>query len=195
MEKAINKEKNPGLFKKFIFWLFIPLLFVLFFALLIATILGVNVFEKAKALGEKTPVIQHLFTEKEQVNLVEFEEKITGLEVELQDRNVQLDLLGTDLDKKDAENKRLLLEQERLENTIEELRQIQNDHKRSFKDIVSTYEMMAPKNAAPIIMEMEEKEAIKILSNLNKESLAKIMEKMPPDKAANYFAMLTATIE
>ncbi|WP_285864338.1 magnesium transporter MgtE N-terminal domain-containing protein [Lederbergia lenta] len=51
---------------------------------------------------------------------------------------------------------------------------------------------MTPKKAAPIILEMKEEEAIKILSNLNTASLAKVLEKMPPEKAATYSDLLAA---
>ncbi|MCM3110151.1 MotE family protein [Lederbergia lenta] len=195
MEKTLKKhkeEKETSFLQRFIFWFFIPLLFAVFLGLLIASVNGVNVFEKAKEISEKIPIITDIKEGKENEKVVEYEDKIISLDAEIQDKNAQINQLKSQLDNKDLEKERLVVEQERLEQTIEELRQIQTENKRAFKEIVSTFESMTPKKAAPIILEMKEEEAIKILSNLNTASLAKVLEKMPPEKAATYSDLLAA---
>lgn len=195
MEKTSKKqkeEKETSFLQRFIFWFFIPLLFAIFLGLLIASVNGVNVFKKAKEISEKIPIITDIKEGKENEKYVEYEDKIISLDAEIQDKNAEINQLKSQLDSKDLEKERLVVEQERLEQTIEELRQIQTENKRAFKEIVSTFESMTPKKAAPIIIEMKEEEAIKILSNLNTDSLAKVLEKMPPEKAATYSGLLAA---
>ncbi|MCR2820718.1 MotE family protein [Lederbergia panacisoli] len=198
MEKTFknqNMEKEPGMFHRFIFWFLIPLLFALFLGLLIASVAGVNIFQKAKEISEKVPVIANMIDDKEKFNALEYDEKIISLDAEILNKNAQIDQLKSQLEKYDFDKERFLLEKERLEKTIEELRLIQDENKRAFKEIISTYEAMTPKSAAPIILEMSDDEAVKVLSNISTESLAKIMEKMPPDRAAKYLEKLSAKAE
>lgn len=124
--------------------------------------------------------------------MIEYEEQINSLDAEIQDKNAQINQLQGQIKSKDTEKEELLLEMEKLENTIAELQQIHSDNKRAFKEIVTTFEAITPKKAAPIILEMNEEEAVKILSNVNTDSLAQILEKMPPDKAAIYSGLLAA---
>lgn len=49
---------------------------------------------------------------------------------------------------------------------------------------------MTPKAAAPVIINMSDSEAIKILASLKPETLAKVLEKMPAKDAARYTALL-----
>ncbi|MCJ8006266.1 MotE family protein [Lederbergia wuyishanensis] len=198
MEKTLKNqktEKEPGIFHRFIFWFIIPLLFALFLALLIASVAGVNVFQKAKEFSDNVPILSNMFDEKEKANVLEYEEKIVNLDAEIQNKNAQIDQLKSQLEKNENEKERFLLEKQRLEQTIDELMQMRDENKRAFKEIVTTYEAMAPKNAAPIILEMNDEEAVKILSNIGTESLAKILEKMPPEKAAKYLEKLAAKTE
>lgn len=195
MGKAVQKqtkEKAPSLFQRFIFWFFIPLLFAIFLALLIASLKGVNVFEKAKEISGNIPIIAELNNGKEKASMSEYEDQINSLDVEIQEKNVQINQLQSQLNNKDIEKEELLLEIEKLQTTVAELQQIHSENKRAFKDIVTTFESMTPKKAAPIILEMNENEAVKILSNVNTELLAQILEKMPPDKAAMYSGLLAA---
>lgn len=50
---------------------------------------------------------------------------------------------------------------------------------------------MAPKASAPVITNMKDAEAMKILSSLKPATLAAILEKMPSDKAAHYTELLS----
>ena len=67
----------------------------------------------------------------------------------------------------------------------------QDNDNQTFKEIVSTFESMSAKKAAPIITGMEEHEAITILSNLKPDILASILENMSDEHAARYTTILT----
>lgn len=99
------------------------------------------------------------------------------------------------MEEKEAEADKLLLEQERLESSIEEDAEGNPENnkeaKPDIKEIKAVYETMAPKKAALIILEMKEEESLNILSNLSTESLARILEKMPPDRAAAFSQKLS----
>ena len=58
-------------------------------------------------------------------------------------------------------------------------------------EIVSTFEKMSAKSAAPVITNLSDAEAIQILSSLKPDNLASILEKMSPEDAAKYTSMMT----
>ncbi|MEC1376165.1 MotE family protein [Heyndrickxia oleronia] len=195
MEREVKEkiEDQPrSRFQWFLYVIFIPLLFAIVIALIVAQFAGVNVFEKAKDLSGKLPFISSKVEKTSGKSLKEYEDKIIDLQAEIENKDTELTQLQSKIDSQDNEKQQMLLEQKRLEDEIDELKQIQNQNKKAFQEIVQTYESMSPKSAAPIILSMTDPEALKILSNLKSDVLAKIMEKMPADRAAKYTEMLSA---
>nr|WP_144920127.1 hypothetical protein [Paenibacillus bovis] len=195
MDKALKnqeEEKQITFFQRFIYWFLIPLLFAIFIGVLIASVAGVNVFEQVKEWSEKIPLVQK---ESNEENISEYEQKIIHLDAEIENKEAQISQLQVQLDNKDLKIEEQIKQQEELQKQINELQQIKDEQRRAFKEVVSTYEAMSPKSVAPIILEMDEKEALKILSNISTESLAKIMEKMPPKDAAKFFEMMSVDME
>ncbi|MBS4172519.1 hypothetical protein [Bacillus sp. FJAT-49736] len=186
-EEALTEEKSSK-FLWFVYVVIIPLLFAIVVALIVSTLAGVNVFEKAKELGEKT----HLLSSSKNVTSRSKadEDKIISLNAEIQNKDTQIANLQKQLDSKDNEKQQLLLEQQRLEEQIASLQKSQTKSTKNFKEIVSSYEAMNPKSAAPILLQMKDENAVKILSKLSSETLASILEKMPADRAAKYTELL-----
>lgn len=194
MAKSVKKqeeEQKAGGFQKFLYFFVIPVLFTGLVFLILLSVLGVNVFEKAKEWGSDIPVISSIIGKESKAGIAKYEDKIISLQAEMKDNNARMSQLESELESKERERERLALEKQTLESEIEELRKIQEDNKRAFKEIVSTYESMSAKSAAPILAKMKDEDAVQILSKINTESLAKIMEKMPPEKAAKYTEMIS----
>ena len=82
-------------------------------------------------------------------------------------------------------------EQTSLLAQIEALKMEKEDYKRDMKEIISTFEKMSAKSAAPVITNMSDAEAIQILTSLKPEVLAPILEKMSPKDAAKYTSLMT----
>ncbi|GIN83699.1 hypothetical protein J6TS2_00850 [Heyndrickxia sporothermodurans] len=195
MDKVVKNQKeehSKNKFQWFLYVFFIPLLFAIVIGLVVAQFAGINVFEKAKEISGKLPFTSSKTSETSKKSLKEYEDKIIDLQAEIENKDAELNQLQSKIDSQDNEKKQLLLEQKRLEDEIIELKQLQEQNKKAFNEVVQTYESMSPKNAAPIILNMSDKEALKILSNLKSDILAKIMEKMPADRAAKYTEMLSA---
>ncbi|MBD8004021.1 MotE family protein [Bacillus norwichensis] len=189
-EDTQKDNKKTGLFQKLFSWVVIPLLLILFLTLLAATLTGVNVYEKAKEIGGKIPVISSILGGKETVSIDEHNEAIVKLQAQIEEKNAKISRLERKVEDKESEIDLLNQDKKRLETTIEEKSQVDNDKKREMNEIVAVYETMMPKRAASIIVEMKDEEAVSILSSLGSEPLARIMEKMPPEKAAGYTQML-----
>lgn len=193
-EKKETQEQEQKTFNKFQWFVFtglIPTLFAILIVLIVLSFAGINVFEKAKEYGQKVPYVSNLIKEDETKSVEEWEAGLIELEGQIKDKEAQIEQLRTEIDGKDKEVERGKLEIEQLQSQIDELLAIQEENKRAFKDIIKTYETMSAKKVAPIISQMNDEEALKILTNIKADTLAAIMENLGPEEAAKYTEMLT----
>jgi flagellar motility protein MotE (MotC chaperone) len=196
MAKAGKKEKSDKSFTRFqwiLFTVVIPILFAVVITLVVMTVAGINVFEKAKAIGSNIPFVEKVIPTEEKESIERLESKVVSLQAEIEDKEAKISQLQGKIDSQENDQEQLQAEKQQLQDQIEELMQIQKENKRAFKEVVSTFETMSAKSAAPVILEMEDSEAIKILSNVKPETLAKILEKMPPADAATYTGLLSTS--
>jgi flagellar motility protein MotE (MotC chaperone) len=199
MEKLIDEQekerKKHNKLQWFLMVVVIPALFAFAVAIVVASVAGINVFQKAKEFSEQIPFVSSEEKVTDQQKLEEMDLTLTELKAEVKDREAAITELETNLESKDEEIKSLTLEKEQLEMQIDDLILAQEDGKRQFKDIVNTYEAMSAKKAAPIITAMNDDGALKILSSLKPATLAAILEKMNATDAAKYSALLTSKSE
>ena len=114
----------------------------------------------------------------EKIMLKEKQEKLEAKEKEL--------LL---LEKKINEQMTKLKELEIIiENKLKEIRVINTER---FQLLLKAISTMSPRKAAGILLNMDQKEAIKILSKLKSSQVASILSAMPPEKAAVFSQALS----
>lgn len=189
----INEEerddKKPGFFQKFFMLFIIPLLFTITIVLIVAYFTNTNVFQFADSMKEKIPFLD---TDKEEVieNTSMTEQKIVALQAELQEKEAITARLQSEIDASNEKNEELLIEQERLLFEIDKLKREQEEVKKDFQEILSTFEKMSAKAAASILIEMNDEEALRIMSNLKPDILSAIFTKMPAADAARYTELL-----
>lgn len=184
-------EKSYSKLQWFIVVIVIPTIFALAVALIVATVAGVNVIDKAKEYSNKLPFLSSDEERKVGKQTEDMEGKLIELRAEVKVREESIAELQTKLANKDERIEKLELEKEQLESEIDSLLAIQTDNKREFKDIVKTYETMSAKKAAPIITQMNDKDALEILAHLKSDTLAAIMEQMNAADAAKFTTLLT----
>ena len=182
------EEKPYSRFQWFLFAI-VPIFFTILIVLIIMTIAGVNIFQYAKDVGSKIPVVSSMI--QDEAPTVENQQKIVDFEAEIKDVNAKMIELENSVSTKDQEIQSLDTERQRLLQEIEALKIVQEENKSAFKDIIRTYEAMTPKKAARIITALEEAEAIKILSNLKADTRSAILEKMDPTDAAKLMQQLS----
>ncbi len=189
----INEEerddKKPGFFQKFFMLFLIPLLFTVTIVLIVTYFTNTNVFQFANSMKEKIPFLD---TEKEEVleNTSVTEGRIVTLQAELQEKEAQIEKLQTEIDASNETNNELLIKQEQLQFEIEKLQRDQEAAKKEFQAIVAVYASMSAKEAAPILIELNDEQALRIMSNLKSDALSAIFAKMPPAEAARYTELL-----
>jgi flagellar motility protein MotE (MotC chaperone) len=185
--------KKPKTFQKFLLLVLIPLLFAITVGLIAATAAGVNVFAKAKSFAAKIPIAGSILQNDNEQSLKGIEKNVNNLQSQIKDRNDEISQLQEKLDSKDQELQQAKLDNSQLQQDIKDLNASQKESKRALKDIVSTYETMSPKKAAPIIAKMTDTEALKILTSVKPEILAGIMESMDAAQAARFTELMTNT--
>ncbi len=167
------------------------MLFAITVTLVVLTVAGVNVFDHLKSASSNIPGVANLVDPSKKQTEADSKQKVATLQADIKDRESQINQLKSKLDTADQEKKSMQLQKTQLEQQIDELKQIQEQNKRDFKEIVTTYETMSAKNAAPIILNLKDDEAVKILSSISTDVLSKIMENMPATRAAKYTELLS----
>ncbi|MGG0657936.1 MotE family protein [Rummeliibacillus pycnus] len=187
--EEVEKEKKPSFIQKLFFWGIIPLLFVSAVLLIAAEVTGTNVFEKAKEITGTSS------SQEKAKDVTKFnsnnEKQIADLKAQVQEKDAEIAKLQGEVEDSKSETSKMAIEKHRLEVQIKKMENGKDEIKQEFSSIVTTYEKMTPKKAAPVITNMKDAEALKILSSLKPETLAAILEKMPADKAAHYTELLS----
>jgi len=191
-KENIQEEKKYSAFQWILFVIIIPLMFAITVVLVVLSVSGINVFEGMKNVGEKIPVISSIFDGDKEVVDIDYKQKYGELQGEIKNQEAYIQSVENQLAEKDEEIKNLQLEKETLLNQIQELELINENRMVEMKEIIKTYETMSAKNAAAIIVEMDDTEAMRILSNMKADALAEVLQKMPPEDAAKYTSLLTS---
>lgn len=189
-EQMDLEKKPPGFFKKFVYLFLIPLMFTIAIILIVTTVTGTNVFKIAGNVTEKIP-----FMNKDEAGEAENSslsgEKVVTLQAEIQEKEVQITQLQSQIESAETEKDELLAEQERLQFEIEKLKRDQEETQKEFKEILSTFEKMSAKTAAPILVQMSDTESLRIMSSMKPDTLSAIFTKMSPADAARYTELLS----
>lgn len=182
-------KKKPSILKILILWLVVPLLFVSAVLLIVAKVADVNVIDQAKKWttevikGEPDPQLEQ--------SDFSNDEKVVTLQAELQQKDNEIAKVEQQLQTLKEENELLVIEQERLTDEIAKVQNRAEESKKEFKEIIATYEKLSAKNAAPILLAMNEADALKILASLKPDTVAAILEKMEPEQAAKFTTLLS----
>ena len=179
-------EKKMGFFQKLFAFFLIPIIFCIALLLVITLFTEKNIFEYM----EQIPLFSSDEEQLENSN-TEIEQKLVSLQAELHEKEAEIVQIQSQYDSATNENIQLLGEIEQLQYEIEKLKISQEESIKEFKDILATFEKMSAKKAAPILVEMNETEAVRILSNMKPDNLKAIFEKMSPQDAAKYTQLLT----
>lgn len=164
-------------------------MFTIAILLIVATFTNTNVFQMAKNATDSIPFLSSKEEEIEENSSLS-DEKVVQLQAEIQEKEAEITQLQTKIDAAATEKDELLVEQERLLFEIEKLKRDQQATQKEFGEILSTFEKMSAKTAAPILVQMSDTEALRILSNMKPDTLSAIFTKMSPADAARYTELL-----
>jgi len=194
LDEIEEKESKISKFQWFLV-IFIPLIFAVTVALIVFTVAGVNVMEKAKEISGKIHLTELLQKDEEKEspsNAIEKDSKrLAELETKIKNKAEEIKKLESIIDTRDQAVEKAEAEKQQLQNEVNQLKESQDGSKQAFKDIIRTYETMAPKKSAPIITEMNDDDAVKILASMKADTLANVLEQMTTADAARLTKKLT----
>ena len=190
----IEEEKKPNKIQWFLFVIIIPLIFSILVIAIVLSLTGGNVFEKAKEISDT--VSTQIFDKKDTKTTEQYDKEIVDLEAEIKDKEEEIKSLESVVDSRDQTIEQIEAEKQQLQKQLDDLQNSQTTTTQntiqgsgqgttnSLNEVVKTYESMSPKKSAPILAEMSDTDAVEILSNLKTETVAKVLEQMPPVDAA-----------
>ncbi|MBS7344552.1 MAG: hypothetical protein KIG60_02650 [Caryophanon sp.] len=192
--EELEVQKSPGIFQKLFYWFLIPLMFLLAVVLVVAEISNVNVFEKARETASSLPFISSDDTKDGTTSSNHTDVsggKVLELQSEIMEKEAQIADLQAQITTANSEKEQMLIEQEKLAFELERLQREQESSSVEFEEVVKAYEAMSPKKSAAAIAQLPDAEALRILSNLKTATVAKLFEKMDPEKVAHYTTLMT----
>lgn len=182
-EKEPKRKKGPLLF--IVFLLFLLIIGVAGYFLLSASGVDVKgkVFSALPFLNEESD--QEASSQSMNASNTQNQE-MEALQKKIKEKDLEIENLQVKLERAKAEMPTEENSEETKANTGEE----EGSQTTEMKNLVRSYESMSPKNAALIISELKENQALELLGQLKTEALANILAKMEPDVAAKYTELL-----
>lgn len=181
--EEVQTLKEPSKLQKLFVWVLIPVLFALAMGMIVAEVTGTNVFEKVKTLVGSNEEIATDGVNQQSAD--QYNKQIVELKAQLKEKEALTTKLQTEIDNNKTDVAKADVEKKRLEKEVKKLQETKADTKTDTTTLVKTYEQMSPKAAGAVISAMSDEEALKILRNLKPATLAPILEKMTPEKAAS----------
>ncbi|RKD75369.1 flagellar motility protein MotE (MotC chaperone) [Sinobaca qinghaiensis] len=174
-----EKEKKGGMVQWFVLIVLVPVTFAIIIGVVILSMMGVPLAEMSKnaaagipgisALVEDEPEQEAGASPENEETIALLEEEIQAMEQELVEKDEELLSMQEEVD---AAGQEADAEEEEIEPNPE------------LAELASMYEEMSAKNAAAILNELDDAEAIRHMQEMNTENRSAILEKMEVEKAA-----------
>ncbi|MBM7701868.1 MotE family protein [Metabacillus iocasae] len=196
MSKETNKveEKEYSKIQIFFLLVFIPILFTIAILFAVLTVAGVDVTTKVMEI-----VKSEAFTEETEENqkrsVKEQQQQVQSLQSELKDKEEAIQSYEEQVAMMGRKNDELQIEIRDLQEELDDMQEQRANKEVEMTDLISTYEEMTPKRAALIVAELDEEQAMLLLSHLKSKTRSSILEKMPPEIAAKYTNLLVQSSE
>lgn len=182
--KEENKKKtNPILW--ILFAIVIPLMVVSVIAVFVLSLVGVDVTGWMKEKGSNIPVVSSLVTTDEEKDL---KRQLEQANETIESQAEEIEALNQEIEHLEGIIEDLELDMERIENRNESEESLLEDSdltdEEEIKRVASSFRKMDPEDAAQIIQNLDQTNAIAILSNLSGDVRGDILAEMEPRQAA-----------
>lgn len=210
--ESVEQEKSYSKWEWFLYIILLPCLFTLILVGIILTFMKVDVITPLLQLGNRIPIVEKVIPDPKVNSEEDFilyentfrvqtkdsassdestlspSEEINRYQLELADRETQIQQLKEELKKADEHNKLMESELNRLKSV--ENQTVASEHKAKIKEIAEMYSAMSASKSAPILSNLENQEATQILSEMDIKKRSQILEKIEPKKAAELSLLL-----
>lgn len=187
-----NESKVANRFQWFLFAGVIPLLFAVIVSIVVLSFAGVDVAGAVQKYGQHIPGISKLIPAEE--GTIDLEAKlkqdVTNLEEINKENLTMIEQLEKEAEVRATEITSLQTQIEQLTEELNAKELEQQETKHTITELSKMYESMSAKNAAVILAELEDQDALTILRGLSTDALGAILEKMEPVDAARFTKLL-----
>ncbi|WP_246939936.1 MotE family protein [Bacillus pinisoli] len=187
-----NESKLINKFQWFLFVGVIPLLFAVIVSIVVLTFAGVDVAGAIQKYGQHIPGVSKLLPAEE--GTIDLEAKlkqdVSNLEATNQENLTMIEQLEKEAEVRETEMSSLQAQIEDLTEQLKAKELEQQETKQTIDELSKIYESMSSKNAAAILSELDDQDALTILRALSTEALGSILEKMEPTDAARFTKLL-----
>jgi flagellar motility protein MotE (MotC chaperone) len=167
----------------------VPAVFAVTVFGIVLSFMGVNVIEEAKNAGKKIPIVKNVFNEEEPA-IAENPNSENQWKAKFEEQEDYIKILSADLQKKEKEVTTLKSDIALLEKQVEDAETtVKADENEQLKKL---YEAMSAKDAAAVMMEMNNNEVLGILTLLQAETQASILAKLDAKRAAELTVLMAS---
>ncbi|SET41780.1 Flagellar motility protein MotE, a chaperone for MotC folding [Salinibacillus kushneri] len=179
-----NTEKQKASkFQWFLFVIVIPAIFAVTILFVVLNIAGVNLFDMAEK--HNIPVVSALVQSDEDKEKENTQDQLSELQATIKDKDANIEQLQVDNKSKDEKISKLQQTISDLTNQLNQQEEQQQNQTEQIKEVSTTFEEMDPESAAPVVENMEQDVALKVLAEIPSEQRGAILSAMNPELAAN----------
>ncbi|WP_232697035.1 MotE family protein [Brevibacillus daliensis] len=186
--EEVQEERGYGRWEFFFYIILIPALFTSLLLGIILSFSGYDVIGGIKETINKIPFIEKVIDDgpNTATNPVA-DEKNKGLQTEqvLEKNKQETAKLEEAVNEKEATIQALQTQVKELQRTSEQKRVDEEERQKQFQSLAKTYATMSPKNAAAILENLSNEEAVVVLAKMKTDVQSQILAKMDPKKAAD----------
>lgn len=169
---------------------FITLLLTTAVLLIMAKMNNVNVFQTFDEVSNKVLPAKKEAT-LDEASDHQLEERVVSLQAEIHEKESEMLAVENELNRQVQETEKLEEERERLLEEIESLKTVSEEKTMKQREVVKAFGKMSAKSAAPVLVEMDDQEALTVLKGLKVDQVAAILEKMTPKEAAKFTSLMS----
>ncbi|KHE73295.1 magnesium transporter MgtE N-terminal domain-containing protein [Halobacillus sp. BBL2006] len=187
-KKAKVKQEKGSKLQWFFFGIVIPTVFAATLALIVFTLLGINVFEQAEKYANQVPGLSKIVSTSVEKEEVVKEEQ---LQATIANGEAQIEQLQSEVESKQAVIQDMEQQIVQLEADLKASNESKTENKQdASENLAISFEEMDPEEAAPIVEEMDKALAVKMLAQVPDEERGEILGKMDPEIAAGIASSL-----
>lgn len=181
LEEKSAKVEKAGKVQWFLLVILVPFVFAIMLGLIIMTIAGVNVFDKAQQIGSNIPVISSVIPKDE----ASLEEQQLELKAELENKTALVNQLEGDIASKEKTIENLNSKIAELTTQLSEKDDQKKNREEVLQKLSTSFKEMEPDEAARIMENLDQNVAISVLEKLPDKERGLIFAEMNPEQAAN----------
>ncbi|MFD2925525.1 magnesium transporter MgtE N-terminal domain-containing protein [Halobacillus naozhouensis] len=194
-KKMKHDQEKSGKLQWFFFVIVVPALFALTLTVVVLTIMGTNVFEKAESYANQIPGLSAIVstsdesqngrqTHQLEAAIADQNEKIDQLQQQVEDKQLTIDELNQQIEQLETDLEAALATS--AEQKTEEPPAASNP----MKEMAVSFEEMDEEEAAPIIENMDQDLAVQILAEVASSQRGAILGAMTPEAAAEIAGLI-----